>query len=204
MGLVALVTIVICDTVVSRAANGRLYNTPDEMQDKPVALVLGTSYKGAGGHLNPYFLYRIQAAVQLYKAGKVKYIIVSGDNSRKEYDESSDMKNLLVKLGVPEEVIYTDYAGFRTLDSVVRCKEIFGQKNIVVVSQEFHNERAIYLARAKGINAVGLNAKNVNARTGLPVMLREKLARVKAVLDIMFNKKPHFLGPSIELGSEQV
>ncbi len=151
--------------------------------------------------MNAYFYNRMSAVVALYKAGKVKYIIVSGDNSRVGYDESTDMKTMLVKLGVPEEVIYLDYAGFRTLDSVVRCKEVFDQKDIIIVSQAFHNQRALFLSQRKGVSAVGYNATNVNRRYGFAVHVREKLARVKAVVDIVFGVKPKFFGPKIEVGN---
>ena len=141
------------------------------------------------------------AAAELYKAGKVKYIIVSGDNGRVGYDESSDMKQVLISLGVPEFVIYLDYAGFRTLDSVVRCKEVFEQKDIIVVSQKFHNQRAVFLSKVKGLEAIGYNAQDVTFRQGYVVLLREKLARVKAVLDVLVGKGPKFYGPKVAIGN---
>lgn len=163
------------------------------------ALLLGTSKKLKGGYKNYYFYNRIAATIELYKAGKIKYIIVSGDNSLKEYNEPMDMKKELVKNGIPDSVIYLDYAGFRTLDSVIRAREIFGQDTFIVVSQEFHNQRAVYIARKKGIKAYGYNAKDVDARHGFKTNLREVFARVKVFFDLWLGKSPKFLGDKIEI-----
>ncbi|MFT5725704.1 MAG: SanA protein [Bacteroidia bacterium] len=199
LGLFGLLLIAMCDTIVEESSQGNVYTDVQVIPAKQTALVLGTSQKTRNGHMNPYFSNRIKAAVELYKAGKVKYIIVSGDNGRSNYDESTDMKNLLIDLGVPEDVIYLDFAGFRTLDSIVRCDKIFDQQDVIIVSQKFHNERAIFIGRAKGVRAVGYNAKDVSIRYGFPVHVREKLARVKAVIDIVTRKKPKFLGPKVEI-----
>jgi SanA protein len=137
--------------------------------------------------------------VRLFKEGKVDFILVSGDNSTKDYDEPSTIKVDLIKKGIPSNKIYLDYAGFRTLDSVVRCKKIFGQSSITIISQQFHNERAIYIAKLKDIEAVGFNAKDVSVQYGFKTRLRERLARVKMVLDLIFDKKPKFLGEKIEI-----
>ena len=110
-----------------------------------------------------------------------------------------DFKEELVKRGIPEDRIFLDYAGFRTLDSVIRAKEIFGQEEITIISQEFHNERAIYLAGKNDIEAVGFNARDVSRRYGLKVQLREYLARTKVFLDILFEVEPKFLGEKIEI-----
>lgn len=96
---------------------------------------------------NTYFDNRIRAATDLYKSGKIQYIIVSGDNSTKDYNEPEDMQTALVQQGIPKDKIIPDHAGFRTLDSVIRAKEIFGQTQLVIISQKFHNERAVFLAR---------------------------------------------------------
>jgi SanA protein len=123
-------------------------------------------------------------------------VIVSGDNSTQYYDEASAMKKALVENGVPDSVITLDYAGFRTLDSVVRCKWVFGQSDIILVSQEFQNERALFIAEHFGINAVGFNAQDVPEGYGLKTSIREYFARVKAVLDIYVLKtQPKFPGP---------
>lgn len=171
------------------------HNVYDSMETIPknkVGLLLGTGKYAANGNINLFYKYRIDAAVELYKAGKVAYILVSGDNSRKDYDEPSDFKKDLIAKGIPEDKIFLDYAGFRTLDSVVRAKEIFGQSSITIISQKFHNQRAIYIAKQFSIDAVGFNAKDVyNSH------FREYLARSKASLDLVFNVQPKFLGEKI-------
>jgi SanA protein len=187
--------IFICDAIIEANANGKVYTNVNDVPVVSAALVLGTS-PTVKGRVNLFYQYRMEAAAELWKAGKVKYIIVSGDNSTKYYDETTYMRKTLNALGVPDSVITLDYAGFRTLDSVVRAYWVFGQKNIVIVSQEFHNERAIYLAEHFGIHAVGLNAKDVPGNTGWKTSVREYFARVNAVLDVtLFGTTPKFPGP---------
>lgn len=108
-----------------------------------------------------YFTFRMQAAYELFITKKVKYLLLSGDNHIKGYDEPSDMREALIKLGVPDSCIVLDYAGFRTLDSVVRCDEVFGEDSITIVSQEFHNQRALFIANKNNINAIAYNANDV-------------------------------------------
>jgi SanA protein len=168
-----------------------------------VAVVLGVSARQANGRANLFFLPRMEAASALFKAGKVKALIVSGDNGSQGYDEPTEMKRVLVQMGVPEEWIVCDYAGFRTLDSVVRAKEVFGQSQMIFVSQRFHNVRAIYLARAFGIEAWGLNAADVPVALSVKTFLREKLACVKAVLDVnVLGTRPKFLGEKVAVSLE--
>lgn len=147
-----------------------------------------------------YFVYRIQAASELYFSGKVEYLVVSGDNRKDTYNEPEAMKKALVASGIPESAIYLDYAGFGTLDSVVRMHTIFGQESFTVVSQRFHNERALYLAKVNGLRAVGYNAKNVTNFFGIKTRIRECFARVKMFMDIIVGKKPHFGGEPIIIG----
>lgn len=162
-----------------------------------VALVLGCSTRVAG-RPNLFYTHRIAAAVALHQAGKVKAFIVSGDNSTHQYDEPTAMKADLVALGVPAEIIYCDYAGFRTLDSVVRAHSIFGQKRFLIVSQHFHNERAIFLARQHGLEAEGFDAQDVSRRFAFTTYCREFLARVQAVLDVtLLQTQPKFAGPRV-------
>ena len=125
--------------------------------------------------------------------------MVSGDNSKKDYDEPSTIKNDLINKGVPANRIYLDYAGFRTLDSIIRSKKIFGQNSITIISQQFHNERAIYLANMNKIDAVGFNATDVNTYYGFKTIMREKFARVKMMIDLIFGKEAKFLGDKVEI-----
>ena len=131
---------------VSISAKGKTYSSVKDIPYNRVGLVLGTSPFTSTEHSNYFFTTRINAAEELYKTGKVKKLIVSGNNHVKEYDEPGCMRDALIRKGVPSSAIVLDYAGFRTLDSVVRAKEVFGQEKITIISQRFHNERAIYLA----------------------------------------------------------
>lgn len=172
------------------------YNIADVPEAK-TALLLGTGKTLNNGMPNAYFYNRIKAATDLYKSGKIHYIIVSGDNSTKDYNEPEDMQAALVQQGVPQDKIILDHAGFRTLDSVVRAKDIFGQTKLVIISQKFHNERAVFLAKHNGMEAFGYNAEDVNKYAGLKTNLREYLAKAKAYWDLMFGVEPKFGGEKI-------
>ncbi|MEL6672674.1 MAG: ElyC/SanA/YdcF family protein [Bacteroidota bacterium] len=187
---------------VSQSAKGRMFDDIKQLPSQRVGLLLGTSKYTTRGTHNLYYKYRIQAAVKLYQAGKIRYILVSGDNGTTSYDEPSTIKEDLIRNGIPASRIYLDYAGFRTLDSIVRAKEIFGQKKLVVISQQFHNERALFLADAKGLEAVAFNAQDVSRSYGFKVQLREYLARVKVMLDLLIGKQPKFLGEKIVIGGQ--
>ncbi len=194
---VNIVTIITTDIVVSKSNECRLYDNVDLIPNKRVGLLLGTSKYRAKGRINLYYQNRIDAAVSLYNAGKVEFILVSGDNRQKEYNEPKTIKKDLVAYGIPSSKIFLDYAGFRTYDSVIRAKKVFGQTSIVVISQEFHNERALFIASKYGIDAIGFNAKCVGHRYGLKTQIRERFARVKMVFDLISNKQPKFLGDKI-------
>ena len=176
--------------------------TQDDLAKLPESyaiLVLGAS-KFTRGHPNQYFDGRISAASAIYAAGKCRKIIVSGDNGRVEYNEPEDMKQELMKLGVPEADIVCDYAGFRTLDSVIRLKAIFGQTSAIVVSQKFHNERAVYIAQANGIALTGFNAPDVEGSRSYKTRFREIFSRAMCVLDVhVFGTGPLFYGESIKI-----
>ena len=188
----------VCEWWVVRTAEGSCFDTVEAVPAAPVAVVLGTSARLRDGRPNLFFLPRMEAAAALFKAGKVKALIVSGDNGTQGYDEPTDMKLALIKLGVPTEKIVCDYAGFRTLDSVLRAREVFGQQRVIFVSQRFHNARAIYLARAFGIEVNGLDARDGPVALSVKTFLREKLACVKAVLDVnVLGTRPKFLGEKV-------
>ena len=160
----------------------------------PVALVLGTARQLRGGQINLFYRARLEAARDLFEAGAVRAILVSGDNGTVEYDEPGAMRRDLIALGVPESVITTDHAGFRTLDSVVRARKVFGLNQVTIVSQPFHAERAVYLARHAGLDAVAFGASNPGRGVWLKVRIREVLARNRAVLDVAVGTEPRFLG----------
>lgn len=184
---------------VEKTAEGRLFNKVEDIPHRKTALVLGTSKRLTDNRDNLYYKYRIEAAAELFFANKVDFLLLSGDNTTVYYDEPSAMKKDLLKKGIPEDKIFLDYAGFRTLDSVVRSSEIFGQDQITLVSQPFHNKRALYIADHKNIDAIGFNAKTVDIRYGFKTQLREKAARVKMLIDLLTNKKPKFGGEEIEI-----
>jgi SanA protein len=198
IGAILLVAAGVCNYVVISSTRSQLYSDVNKIPYRKVGIVLGANkvlHKGE----NPYFKYRIDAATQLFKAGKIKHIIVSGDNHLSYYDEAKDMKDALHANGIPDSCITLDYAGFRTFDSMVRCKEIFGQDSVTVISQEFHNERAIFIANYYKMAAVGFNASNPQPPAG-GEGIREFFAKFKAVLDLyVFHSTPHFLGEKVKI-----
>ena len=200
--LIILLTMIILasNLWVEYQTKDRLYSDVNAIPAKRVALVLGTSKRLRYRRINRYFKYRIDAVVKLYKAGKIKHIIASGDNRTIYHNEPVDMQKSLMEQGIPKEAITLDYAGFRTLDSVVRCKEIFSQDDIIIVSQAFHNKRAIFISDYYGIKAIGFNARDLSFSEGKKVVLREYFARFKAVLDLYILKtQPKFLGEKVEI-----
>ena len=196
--------IILCEYSVYKASKDKLYNTADlsAIPPKKTALVLGTSKFLKNNFPNPYFTNRINACFELYQNKKIEKIILSGDNSKKNYNEPQDMKDALVALGVNPKDIVLDYAGLRTLDSVYRMKEIFGQDDFIIVSQKFHNQRALYICDYLGINAIGYNAEHVNFRSKYKVEIRERLARVKVILDKYLGVKPKHLGDFIDINKK--
>lgn len=182
------------DLYVSYLAKNRIYTDIATIPHRPVALVLGTS-KYIGKKINHFYPPRLDAAQALFMNNKVQAIIVSGDNATRYYNEPQTMENDLIRAGVPNQYVVKDYAGFRTLDSVIRAKLIFGQDALTIVSQRFHCERALYIAQAMEIDALCLSADDAQGLGAMKIRLREVLARAKAVLDInILNKQPKFLG----------
>ncbi|MCB0698368.1 MAG: YdcF family protein [Chitinophagaceae bacterium] len=194
-----IAAVLFIDYHVFHSVKSQSYNDTEDVPYNRVGLLLGTSKYVKGGRVNLFYKYRIDAAVRLYKAHKIDFIIVSGDNGTKSYNEPQTMKKDLIAQGIPEEKIYLDYAGFRTLDSVVRCKAIFGAEHVTIISQRFHNERALYIANNKGLKAVAYNADDPPKKWRIKVLIREKLARTKMFLDLLFNKQPKFYGPAIQI-----
>lgn len=184
---------------IDNAAKDKLYSDAENIPFNKTGILLGTSKFLKAGHFNPYYVYRIDATLALFRANKIRYVIISGDNSRKSYNEPALMREDLIKGGIDSTHIFLDYAGFRTFDSMVRAREIFGQDSLTVISQQFHNERALFIASHEGITAIGFNAKDVNTKMGLRTQIREKFARVKVFLDYLTGKEPKFLGPKINI-----
>jgi SanA protein len=183
------------DLYVAWSASPRIFQDPAGLQDSPVALVLGTN-KFFDGALNPFYTHRIEAAARLFRSGKVSGLLVSGDHSPPAYSEPTLMREDLIRLGVPGDRIASDLAGLRTLDSVVRAKEVFGLSSFVVVSQRFHCERAIFIARAHGIEAYGFPAEGVPFPWSWRARAREFFARLLVWTDLyILGRRPRHLGP---------
>jgi SanA protein len=179
-----VVAVLLCNWIVVLTTHHKVFFDIASLPSNDVGLVLGTSKYVAKGKENLFFKYRMEASALLFKEGKVKYLILSGNKEAETYDEPRAMKQALTKLGIPEDVMLLDTAGYRTYDSVVRCREIYGQDRVTVISQNFHNARALYLAEHEGLNAVGFAAQDVPNGYSLKTLLREYLARPKAMLDV--------------------
>lgn len=189
--------IIYADYTVNNIAGQYIFNNHETIPKNKTALLLGTNKTLKSGNPNEYFYNRIEATANLYKTGKIRKVVVSGDNRKKNYNEPEDMKTELIKRGVDSKDIFLDYAGFRTFDSVYRMKAIFGQQEFTIISQEFHNKRALFIAHKLGLNAIAYNAIDVSKYMGFKTQMREKLARVKMLLDFVFNTQPKFLGEKV-------
>jgi SanA protein len=200
MSILLSIMVIACNLWINIQTHDRLYANVSEIPAKKVALLLGTVKWIRKGQVNRYFKYRIEAAVALYQAGKIQHIIASGDNRTRFYNEPREMKKSLIEQGIPSQAITLDYAGFRTLDSVVRCKEIFSQDDIIIISQPFHNKRALFISDFYGIKAIGFNAQSIPFRIDMKTRVREYFARLKAVLDLyILRTQPKFLGEKVHL-----
>jgi len=183
-----------------KSCSAAVYRDISTLPSHDVGLVLGTIRLLRSGSVNPHFQARIDAAAALYRAGRVKHLLLSGDNHRRGYDEPTDMKEALLAKGVPESAMTLDYAGFRTLDSVVRAKKVFGQTKLTLITDDFHAPRAVFLSRHSGIDAVAFSAEPVSMNRSIRSRVRELAARVKAVLDVyVLHTRPKFLGERIEM-----
>lgn len=190
-----VLVVLCCNWWVVQSTKSQIYFDIHKLPANDVGLVLGTSKYVKGGKDNLFFRYRMEATARLWKEGKVKYLILSGNNDSEFYNEPVDMQNALLKLGIPSDVMIPDYAGYRTFDSILRCKEVFKQHHITIVSQNFHNARALYISNYEGINAVAFAAQDVPDGYSLRTLIREYLARPLAMLDV------HWLRPEPEMGN---
>lgn len=198
--LAGVAVILLCNVWIYQQTKNQIFSDINLLPQNNVGLVLGTSKYFSDGTKNLFFKYRIAAAVQLFKEKKIKHIIVSGDNHVMEYNEAADMKKALLALAIPDSCITLDYAGFRTFDSVVRCKKIFGQDKFTIISQAFHNQRAVFISQHFDIDAVAFSAQEVPNELSENTRLREYLARFKAMIDIyILHTSPKFLGEPIKI-----
>ncbi len=195
---IAFGAITVANYRIARCA-GQAFDSVQAVPARPVAVVLGCS-KTTLDRPNRFYVNRLEACAELYRSGKVSAILVSGDHGRSDYNEPADMRDDLMALGVPEEAIHCDYAGFSTLDSVVRAHEVFGLSEFIVVSQRFQCERAIYIGNRHGLDVVGYCAADVKGPFAAKTYAREYLARTKAWFDVnVWDREPKYLGPPIHL-----
>lgn len=201
IGIVIIAIVVVictCNYLVVSNAEGRLYNDVASVPKSDVGLLLGTTPQTRIGRKpNQFFKYRIDATEALYKAGKIKTILISGDeNSLDGVNETESMRDALVARGIPKSVIVLDGKGFRTLDAVARATKVYGRHSYIVISQRFHNERAIYLAEHLDLdvhNLTGVNAADATSNWAIMTYIREYLARVKVFVDLASGKQPRTL-----------
>ncbi|MDO4644017.1 MAG: ElyC/SanA/YdcF family protein [Cardiobacteriaceae bacterium] len=188
----------LCYFWISWSSRAYLYDNVQDIPSRPLALVLGTAKYSTNGNINLFYRARIDAAAQLYRSGKVQYFIVSGDNSTQQYNEPAQMRHDLIAAGIPAKHIQPDYAGLRTLDSILRAEKVFGNRSYIIISQPFHNARAVFLARHHGQDVIALNAANpatINYR--LKTQVREIGARMRAVWDVISGKQARYYGDTI-------
>ncbi len=198
-GIIFFIFVLWINLEVTKIGKQFSYNSVTTIPHNHCAVVLGTNKYISTGKVNLYYTYRIQSAVLLYKNKKIDYIIVSGDNKYKSYNEPISMFNDLVDAGIPKDHIILDYAGFRTLDSVVRCFMVFDQHQFTVISQPFHNHRAVFIGRKRGLDVIAYNAGDLNGRPTIKVIIREIGARVLLAYDLLVGTQPHFLGEQIKI-----
>jgi SanA protein len=196
-----LIIVCVAEIYTNALANDYCHKRVADCRKDDVGVVLGCSKYFRRGNPSLYFQGRMEAAARLWKSGKLRCIIVSGDNREKYYNEPRDMKDALVKLGVPEDKIVCDFAGLRTYDSVVRAKRIFGVNKMTIISQTFHVKRAVATARHLGIDAQGYCAPRIpfNRPTLLRQFLRERAARVAMMFDLLIGTEPRHMGEKVAL-----
>ena len=201
--LIPVLLLIISNQVIRVSAEDHLYDSVEEIPHNRVGLVLGTSPRIRNGGQNPYFNNRMEAAALLYHKGRVNYLIVSGDNRTRYYNEPEYMRRALIDLGVPSDVIFADKAGLRTFDSVWRAREVFGQKEITIISQRFHNQRAVYIAKHNGLKAIAYNAADVPQSNNDKTRIREWFAKANVFVDMALKRKPQTEDERIEIGSNR-
>ena len=184
--LACLAIIIGCQVAVLWASRGRTYSDLEKIPHRKVALLLGTNPIGRTGHPNQFFLRRIDAAVALFEKEKIDRIIISGARTSQSYDEPEAMRQTLLSRGVPDSILILDGEGFNTIASIKRAKDVYGADSLTIISQEFHNERAIFMAKYNGIDAIAYNAANTPSRKWRYIMkVLECVSRVKAVIEVI-------------------
>lgn len=193
-----ILAVLVCNFWVVYSTKNAIFFNVNTLPSNDYALVLGTNRFVAKGRENLFFTYRMEATSRLYKEGKIKYIILSGNNDSEYYNEPEEMKSVLLGMGIPAEVMTLDFAGFRTFDSVVRAKDVFKKKKLTIISQNFHNARALYICKHQGLEAVAFAAQDVPGGYPLKTLLREYMARPKAMIDLFL------ISPFVKKGNQEI
>lgn len=198
--LVFITALLLLDLFISQKTKSSIYYSYEDLPYTPIGVVLGTAKYIKTGGINEFYKNRIEGAIDLYWLGKVDYLLLSGDNNKMSYNEPITMRRDLLKAAIPDSAIVLDYAGFRTLDSIIRANKVFDADNFTIITQEFHCERALFIAQYQGIKA---QCFAVPSPTKMKmVRIREFFARISAVIDLYFlHKEPKFLGPMIPIVS---
>lgn len=198
--LIPLITLFVTNQVITTSTQKHLYDSVEQLPENRVGLVLGTSPRIRDGRPNPYFSNRMEAAAKIYHQNKVQYLIVSGDNRTRYYNEPEYMQQALIELGVPASSIFQDHAGIRTFESVMRAREVFGQNDITIISQRFHNQRAVYIAKQKGMDAVAFNAADVHQEMNDRTRIREWFAKSRVFYDLFLKGESDYSSESVSIG----
>lgn len=180
---------------IQKAAKDLIYSKIENVPYRKIAVLLGTEKKFTNGKTNRFYINRIDATVNLYKAKKIDVIIVS----RNQGNVIDDVKADLTKRGIPEEKIILDYDGLRTYDSMYRMYKVYGQKEFIVIAQRKQNERAIYIAKRNGLNAIAFNAGEYSGYNAFRLNMLEKMERTRLFFEFLVNKKPRYSGEKVTI-----
>ena len=196
--LILVISVLIINIIVISKSRKFIYSEISNVPECYTALVLG-AHVSESGYLSDFLQDRLDVAIELYKNGKIKRFLLSGDHGQSNYDEVNSMKHYLLNQGIDSNDVFLDHAGFDTYSSIVRAKEIFEVDKAIIVTQEFHLPRAIFLARSKGIDAYGIKADKRIYSSIKHSRIREIFANIKAVAELFIDKRPRFLGAKIPI-----
>ncbi|MDE9480982.1 outer membrane permeability protein SanA [Xenorhabdus bovienii] len=200
---VLMLTVIMLDRWISWKTAPYIYDDLNQLPEREVGMVLGTSKYYTSGAYNQYYFYRIQGAANAYNSGKVNYLLLSGDNAQLSYNEPITMQKDFIKAGIPASKVIMDFAGFRTLDSIVRTRKVFNANNFTIITQRFHCERALFIAMHMGIDAQCYAVSS--PKNMMIIRFREVFARLGALADLyILKREPRFLGPLTPIPSETV
>lgn len=196
--LLFFIIYILCNALIYFNSKNFIYRDKSEIPASYVALVPGASVF-ANGTPSPILADRLDKALELYKTGKIKRFLLSGDHGTRSYDEVNAMRSYMVTKGVPDSIIFTDHAGFDTYSSMKRAHDIFEVDSLTIVTQAFHLRRAVYIARKQGLVAYGYASDMRKYPSINYLKIRESFASIKAVFEVLFHVKPRFEGEKIPI-----